>query len=77
MDVFFTSHVVLWAEDNTEEEIMTAIEIMQASGSIEYARERAETLAEEAREHLDAVELQSEQAEQLSAFTRFVIEREV
>ncbi|PSQ47030.1 polyprenyl synthetase [Halobacteriales archaeon SW_7_65_23] len=36
---------ILWAEDNTDEEIMEAIEIMQRVDAVEYARERAEELA--------------------------------
>jgi geranylgeranyl diphosphate synthase type I len=66
---------ILTAEDNTEAEILEAIEIMQATDSVEYARERAESLAESARENLAAVDLEPEAAEFLSGFTRFVIER--
>jgi len=67
---------ILWAEDNTDEEIMEAIEILQDAGSVEYARERAEALTAEAREHLAAVDLEPGPSELLSSFTRFVIERE-
>jgi geranylgeranyl diphosphate synthase type I len=68
---------ILWAEDNTDEEILEAVDILQDTGSIEFARERAERLAREARESLAAIDLEPEPAEQLSAFTRFVIERDV
>ncbi|QSG09136.1 polyprenyl synthetase family protein [Halapricum desulfuricans] len=67
---------ILWAEDNTDGEIMEAIEIYQSAGSIEYARERAEDLARQARESLPREQLDREIAERLAAFTRFVIERE-
>ncbi|QCC51922.1 polyprenyl synthetase family protein [Halapricum salinum] len=68
---------ILWAADNTEAEIMEAIEILQGTGSIDFARERAERLAREARESLAAVDLEPEPADQLADFTRFVIERDV
>ena len=67
---------ILWAEDNTEAEIMEAIDIMRSTGSIAYARDRAETLAASARDHLDAVDLEPEPAQFLKGFTRFVIERD-
>jgi geranylgeranyl diphosphate synthase type I len=68
---------ILAAEDNTEEEILEAIDIMQDAGSIDYARERAHGLAESARNHLAAVDLDPEPAADLEAFTRFVVERDV
>ncbi|MFB6189004.1 MAG: polyprenyl synthetase family protein, partial [Halapricum sp.] len=68
---------ILWAEDNTETEILEAIDILQDSGSIDFARTRAKRLAREARESLAAVDLAGEPAEQLADFTEFVIEREV
>ncbi|WP_247009654.1 polyprenyl synthetase family protein [Halorientalis litorea] len=67
---------ILWAEDNSDEEVLEAIEILQATGSIEYARERALSLAANARDHLDGVPLEGEAAENLREFTRFVVERE-
>ena len=67
---------ILAAEDNTDDEIMQAIEMLQAHGSVEYARERALELAEEARNHLAEVDLDPEPAEHLSEFTRFVVERD-
>jgi len=68
---------ILAAEDNTEGEILEAIEIMQDAGSIQFARDRAHDLAESAREHLSAVDLEPEPASELEAFTRFVVERDV
>ena len=67
---------VLWADENTDAEIVEAVEILQDAGSVEYAREQARDLASEAREHLDAVELDPEVAADLKEFTRFVIDRE-
>ena len=67
---------ILWAEDNSEEEILEAIEIMQSVDAIEYAREQASTLSASAREHLDSLDLSPEPDYQLREFTRFVIERE-
>ena len=67
---------ILHAEENTREEILDAIDIMQATDSVEYARERALEFAAIARDHLDEVDLEPDRASQLSSFTRFVIERE-
>jgi geranylgeranyl diphosphate synthase type I len=68
---------ILAAEDNTDEEILEAIDILLEAGSLEFARERAQELAESAREHLEAVDLEPEPANELAAFTRFVVERDV
>jgi len=67
---------ILWADTNTDEEIMEAIEIYQSAGSIDYARERAEAMARQARERLPDEQLDPAIAERLAAFTRFVIERD-
>jgi len=67
---------ILWAADNTDQEIMEAIEIMQGAGAVEYARERAQDLAGSARSHLDDLDLEPEPERNLREFTRFVIERE-
>ncbi|WP_122090041.1 polyprenyl synthetase family protein [Halalkalicoccus subterraneus] len=67
----------LHAEENTREEILDAIEILQTTGSIEYARERALEFAESARKHLRDVSLKEERADQLASFTTFVIDRDV
>ncbi|MEF8839929.1 MAG: polyprenyl synthetase family protein, partial [Haloarculaceae archaeon] len=66
---------ILWAEDNTEEEVLEAIDIMEEAGAIEYARERAREFATEARGELDDLDLEPEAEEQLRAFTTYVIER--
>ena len=67
---------ILWAEDNTDEEILEAIEIMQSVGAVEYARKRARALSESARGQLDELDLREEPEQNLREFTRFVIERE-
>ncbi|MFC7222085.1 polyprenyl synthetase family protein [Halalkalicoccus sp. GCM10025322] len=67
---------ILHAEENSREEILEAIEILQSTDSVEYARERALTFAESAREHLANVPLEEERANQLASFTEFVIERD-
>jgi geranylgeranyl diphosphate synthase type I len=67
---------ILWREENTDEEILEAIEIMQSVGAIEYARERAEDLAASARSRLDDVDLDPDLEGDLRDFTMFVIERQ-
>ncbi len=68
---------ILDAPDNTDEEILEAIEIIQAAGSIDYAREVALELAAEARTHLDGVNLEPAADEKLRSFTRYVIDRDL
>ncbi len=68
---------ILWADENTEEDILDAIEIMQNAGSIDYARDRAHELAASARNHLDDLDLEEGPEQHLREFTRFVIERQV
>ncbi len=68
---------ILAADENTDEEITEAIRIIEESGAIEHARERALDLAEEARESLAGLDLDPEPREHLEEFTRFVVEREV
>jgi geranylgeranyl diphosphate synthase type I len=68
---------ILWAEDNTDEEIEWALDLYRSTGAVEYARERAQALAERARTHLDGLDLEPEPKDKLAAFTRFVIERDV
>jgi geranylgeranyl diphosphate synthase type I len=67
---------ILWTDENTDEEILEAIEIMQSVDAIEYARERAEELAASARGQLDELDLDPEVETELKEFTRFVIERQ-
>ncbi|MCU4925012.1 polyprenyl synthetase family protein [Halobacteria archaeon AArc-dxtr1] len=68
---------ILSAETNTDEEVTEALAIIEDAGSIEYARERALELAASARESLEALDLEPEAAQQLAAFTEFVVDRDV
>lgn len=67
---------ILADDRNTEAEIREAIQIMQATGSIEYARERALEIAADARSHLRNLPLTDERETQLSSFTEFVVTRD-
>ncbi|MFB6133171.1 MAG: polyprenyl synthetase family protein [Halanaeroarchaeum sp.] len=67
---------ILNAGSVTDDEIYEAIEILQSTGSVEYARERALELAADARSHLEAVDLEPDVAAELREFTRYVIDRE-
>ncbi len=67
---------ILQTEENTDEEILEAIDILQQTDSIEFARERALSLAAEAREQLADADLAEPEASMLAEFTRFVVERE-
>jgi geranylgeranyl diphosphate synthase type I len=66
---------ILWADENGEDDILEAIDILQEAGSVDYARGRAEELAAGARSHLDGLSLDTEPENQLRQFTRFVVER--
>ncbi|MFB6296990.1 MAG: polyprenyl synthetase family protein [Salinirussus sp.] len=66
---------LLWADDNTDEEILEATEIMTEAGAIEYARQRAREVGARAREQLDGLDLAPGPERQLREFTEFVIER--
>jgi len=67
---------ILWAEENDDDEILEAIDIMQSVDAVDYARDRAYELSARARSHLDRLDLEPEPEEQLREFSRFVIERE-
>ncbi|WP_290814111.1 polyprenyl synthetase family protein [Halovivax sp.] len=68
---------IVAADENTDEEIREALTIIEESGSIEYARERALEMADRAREHVDEMDLPDEQVEKLGSFADFVVERDV
>ncbi|MFC6836247.1 polyprenyl synthetase family protein [Halomarina ordinaria] len=68
---------LLWAEENTDDEVREVVDLLDAAGSVTYARERAEALSEGALDHLDALALEPEPAERLAAFARFVVDRDV
>ena len=67
---------ILWAEETANEEVLEAIEIMQAAGAVEYARDRARALSASAREHLDEIDLEPGPDQTLREFSRFVIQRD-
>ncbi|MBZ6496196.1 polyprenyl synthetase family protein [Natrinema longum] len=67
---------ILASEDNTDDEIREALSILEAAGSIEYARERALTLSAQAREAIDGLAFDAETTRKLNEFTEFVIERD-
>ena len=68
---------LLWAEANTDAEVREVIDILEAAGSVAYARGVAEELAGSAKTHLDGVGLEPEPAAELAGFADFVVEREV
>jgi len=68
---------ILAAEENTDDEVLEAVEILRSAGAVEGARETATELAAEAREHLGRADLDPDVAETLAEFTRFVVDREV
>ncbi|ELY90012.1 polyprenyl synthetase family protein [Natrinema altunense] len=67
---------ILETEDNTDDEILEAFEILTAAGSIEYAREQALELAAQARGAIDGLDFDAETTRKLEEFTEFVIERD-
>jgi geranylgeranyl diphosphate synthase type I len=67
---------ILTADAVDDDDILEAIDILQATGSVEHARERALELAADARSHLDDLDLKDDVDDDLREFTRFVIERE-
>jgi geranylgeranyl diphosphate synthase type I len=68
---------ILQSEETTDEEVAAAVEILEETGSVEYARQIAADLAADARDHLTRADLTEEGRETLAAFTRFVVDREV
>ncbi|MUV87345.1 polyprenyl synthetase family protein [Natronomonas sp. CBA1123] len=67
---------LLWAEENTDEEVMEAIDILESAGSVEYARGVAEDLSAESQSHLDDVDLEDGAERKLRSFAEFVVDRE-
>ncbi|PSP36552.1 polyprenyl synthetase [Halobacteriales archaeon QH_10_70_21] len=68
---------LLWAEENTDDEVREAIDILETAGSVEYARGVAEELATSAKGHLEGLDLEPEPAAKLAGFADFVVQREV
>ncbi len=67
---------VLRAETVSDEEINFVLDLLQETGSIEHANDVAERLAEDARSHLDGLDLDPAVRGSLEEFTHYVIERE-
>jgi geranylgeranyl diphosphate synthase type I len=68
---------ILWTEATTDADVHEAIEILEATGSVQHAREVAIDLSESAKEHLEDLDLEPEPAAKLVAFAEFVVERDV
>ncbi len=68
---------VLAMDEPSDEAVMDAIEILQDTGSIEYSRNRATELADEAEAAIAGLDLEPEPAETLEGFPRFMIDRRV
>ena len=68
---------ILTADENDREDIYEAIDILQSTDSIEYARTRALAFANRASDYLADVPLDDERKHQLQSFTEFVVERDV
>ncbi len=68
---------ILAADENTDEEILEALTIIEDAGSIEDARERALELAAEARSLIRDLEFDPDVTRRLLEFTEFVVERDV
>jgi geranylgeranyl diphosphate synthase type I len=67
---------ILWAEENTDEEVKEAVGILEATGSVDYAREAAVELSESSKAHLADLDLAAEPAEKLASFADFVVDRD-
>ena len=66
---------VLTDDDVDDEDILETIDILEANGSVEYARNRALDLAADARSHLEGLDLDESVEADLREFTRYVIDR--
>lgn len=67
---------ILHSSSNTEEEVMEVIDLYQRYDSLDYARQQAETLSGEAREHLAGIDLEPDARATLEEFSRFVLDRD-
>ncbi|WP_135819891.1 polyprenyl synthetase family protein [Halostella litorea] len=67
---------ILAADENTDAEVEEALSILEQTGSVAFARERAAALAASARDHLTELDLEPEAATTLADFTEFVVERD-
>ena len=67
---------ILADPDPDDEDVLAAIDVIQDTGAVEYSRERAITLADEARAAIEPLDLAPGPAETLAEFPGFMIERE-
>ena len=67
---------ILTKTTNSREEILEAIDIIQSTGSIDYASERARAFAARASSQLEGIGLADHRREELTAFTEYVVERD-
>lgn len=68
---------ILGEDDPGEDRVFRAIEILDETGSIAYSRERAEGLAEEAKQAISGLDLVGEPADQLRSLPEFMIDRKL
>ncbi|MXV64084.1 polyprenyl synthetase family protein [Natronorubrum sp. JWXQ-INN-674] len=67
---------ILNADSNTDAEVREALEIIEETGSLASARERALDLAAQARAEIEPLEFDDETGRKLREFTEFVIDRD-
>lgn len=67
---------ILADPDPADDAVLDAIEILEATGSVEYGRKRAETLADEARAAISGLDLHSPAGEYLREFPDYMIDRQ-
>ena len=67
---------ILWADGNTDEEVVEAVDILGSAGSVEYARGVATDLSESSKARLDGLGLEADAESKLVAFAEFVVERD-
>lgn len=67
---------ILANSDPTDEDILDAIEILKTTDSVEYGRQRAESLASQAVDAIDDLNLEPSAHDRLVEFTRFMIDRD-
>lgn len=68
---------VLAMDQPSDDDVLDAIEILQETGSIDYSRQRASELADEAEAAIGGLDLEPGPAETLTGFPRFMIDRRV
>ncbi|MFC4544616.1 polyprenyl synthetase family protein [Halosolutus amylolyticus] len=67
---------ILQADTNTDEEVLEALSIIEDTGGLACARERALDLAAEARAEIDGLDFDPGTVDKLHEFTEFVIDRD-